>query len=191
MNIRFYNSKATPKALFSEEQLKVFYQVIDSLFPGAKEVMDLINSCWNPKADHHTWTMPDGHVVYVPVVEAVNGNYPDPELGDIPVRYYHQTPSENFRSLPANVIHSIDGYVAREMVRRAPFQLAHIHDCFLFNPNYLQQVAQLYREIIADIAKSNIFEDILQQITGSTTIKIKKLSNDLDQDILKSSYMLS
>lgn len=90
-----------------------------------------------------------------------------------------------------NVIHSIDGYIAREMVRKAPFELAHIHDCFLFNPNHLQQVSALYREIMANIAKSDIFADILRQITGNSSLQITKLSNDLDQDILKSSYMLS
>ena len=187
----FYNSRATPRDLLSEPELKVFYQVIDHLFPGAKSVMDTINSCWNSKATAHSWTMPDGHVVYVPVVEAVNGNYPDPVLGDIPVRYYHQAPSDNFRSLCPNVIHSIDGYIAREMIRRAPFQLAHVHDCFVFNPNYLQKVSALYREIMAEIAKSNILQDIIRQITGNNTIMLSKFSYDLDQNILNSSYMLS
>lgn len=187
----FYNSRATPKALLSTEELGVFYEVIAGLLPGAEAVMETINGCWNDKADHHSWTMPDGHTVYVPVVEAVNATYVDDELGDIPLRFYEQTSSENFRSLCPNVIHSIDGYIAREMIRRAPFQLSHIHDCFVFSPDHLQEVADLYREIMAEIADGDIFRDILRQITGDTTSTIKKYSYNLGDYILDSSYMLS
>jgi hypothetical protein len=187
----YYNSRATPKALLSDEELKVFYEVMEGLLPGAEEVMTVINTCWNPEADHHSWTMPDGHTVYVPVIEGVNGVYSDDEFGDIPLRWYHQTKSDNFRSLCPNVIHSIDGYVAREMIRRCDFQLSHIHDCFVFNPNYLQKVCKTYREIMAEIAKSDLFEDILRQITGNPNLKVAKASTNLDMDILNSSYMLS
>ncbi len=187
----FYNSRATPKALLSHIELGVFYNVITGLLPGAEDVMDVINKCWNPNADHHTWIMPDNHTVYIPVVEGTNGVYPDPELGDIPLRWFHQTKSNNYRSLCPNVIHSIDGYVAREMIRRCDFQLSHVHDCFVFNPNHLSKVTSTYRGIMAEIAKSDILQDILRQITGNNTLVLTKFSDDLDCDIKNSSYMLS
>jgi DNA-directed RNA polymerase len=187
----FYNSRATPKGLLSSVELEVFYKTITGLMPGAEGVMELVNSCWNPSADSHSWTMPDGHHVYVPVIEPQNGIYTDPELGEIPLRYYEQTSSENFRSLCPNVIHSIDGYIAREMVRRCDFQLVHIHDCFKFNPNHMDDVQTTYREIMAEIAQGDIFQDILRQITGNQTLVVNKLSNDLHTCILNSVYMLS
>ena len=187
----FYNSKATPKALLSEHELEVFYEVIEGLMPGAEDVMETINSCWNSNADNHSWVMPDGHTVYIPVVEGTNTTYSDEEFGDIPLRYYEQTTSENYRSLCPNVIHSIDGYIAREMIRRANFQLGHIHDCFLFNPNYLQDVAGLYRDIMAEVASEDIFLNILKQLTGDTNLKLTKYSEDLSDSIGDSSYMLS
>lgn len=187
----YYNSKATPKAMLNDAGLEAFYDTLNGLLPGAEDVMETINACWNPQADHHSWVMPDGHHVYVPIVEGVNATFTDADLGDIPIRYYRQMPSENYRSLCPNVIHSIDGYVAREMIRRCQFQLSHIHDCFVFSPDHLQEVADTYREIMAELANSNIFEDILQQITGDHTIKITKYSQDLADDILKSEYMLS
>jgi hypothetical protein len=187
----YYNSKATPKALLSEHELEVFYAVINGLLPGAEDVMETINACWNPEADYHTWVMPDGHTVYVPVVEGVNVTYSDDELGDIPLRYYHQTTSENFRSLCPNVIHSIDGYVAREMIRRCDFQLSHIHDCFVFSPDYLQDVADIYREIMAEVAKGDLFQSILRQLTNNDSMVVTKYSDDLDKNILESNYMLS
>ena len=187
----FYNSKATPKALLSKQELEVFYDVIQGLLPGAETVMHSINACWNPEADSHSWVMPDGHTVYIPVIEGINGTYSDSELGDIPLRWYHQTKSDNYRSLCPNVIHSIDGYIAREMVRRCDFQLSHVHDCFVFNPNYLQPVMKTYRTIMAEIANSDLFGDILRQLTSDTNMQVTKSSTDLGLDILNSSYMLS
>ena len=187
----FYNSEALPKKLLSSKELEVFYKVITGLLPGAEEVMNTINACWNYNADHHSWIMPDGHTVYVPIVEGINGVYTDSEFGDIPLRWYHKYKSDNFRSLCPNVIHSIDGYVAREMVRRCEFQLSHVHDCFVFNPNHLQEVTKMYRIIMAEIADSDIFGDILRQITGDNTMQVTKFSSNLGQDILNSNYMLS
>ena len=77
------------------------------------------------------------------------------------------------------------------MIRRCDFQLSHIHDCFVFHPNYLQIVCKTYREIMADIAKSDLFESILQQLINDTSIQVVKDTDDLDTYILNSSYMLS
>jgi len=186
-----YNSKATPEALLSEEALEVFYDVMDGMLPGADDVLQTINDCWNTEADHHTWTMPDGHTVYIPVVEGTSATYRDQDLGDISLRYYEQRPSENYRSLAPNVCHAIDGYLAREMIRRCDFQLSHIHDCFAFSPDHLQSVADTYRAIMSEISSGNLFQDILRQLSGNPLLEVVKYSNDLDQCILDSSYMLS
>ena len=77
------------------------------------------------------------------------------------------------------------------MVRRCDFQLSHIHDCFVFNPNYLQKVSKTYREIMAELAKSDLFNSILRQLTGNSNLVVTKISNNLDIDILNSEYMLS
>lgn len=169
----------------------MFYATIKGMFPGAEDVMETINMCWNDKANHHSWVMPDGHTVYVPIVGVKNGMYGDPELGDIPLRFYKQTNSDNFRSLCPNVIHSIDGYIAREMIRRCNFQLVHIHDCFRFSPDHLQKVVKTYKEIMAEIAKSNLLQDIIIEITGNHKIVLSKYSYDLHKDIMGSNYMLS
>ena len=187
----FYNSEAEPKKLLTDKQLEVFYEVITGLLPGAEQVMHTINECWNYNADHHSWIMPDGHTVHVPIVESTSNVYTDPKYGDIPLTWMQQTKSDNYRSLCPNVIHSIDGYIAREMVRKCKFQMYHVHDCFMFNPNYLQEVSKTYREIMADIAKSGLFGNILRQITGNGSLRVTRTNNNLAADILKSEYMLS
>ena len=186
----YYNSKATPKGLLHGKELDAFYKVIEGLLPGAERVMHTINQCWNSAENHHSWIMPDNHNVYVPVIEGISGTYSDPEFGEIPLKWYHQTKSDNYRSLCPNIIHSIDGYIAREMIRRCNFQLSHIHDCFVFNPNHLQKVIVTYKTIMAEIADSDLLADILSQITKGP-ITFNKDSNNLSQCILNSTYMLS
>jgi S-adenosylmethionine hydrolase len=61
----------------------------------------------------------------------------------------------------------------------------------MFNPNYLQEVSKTYREIMAGIAKSDLFGNILRQITGDSSLKVTRTNNNLAVDILKSEYMLS
>jgi len=188
----YYNSQANPANTFTEEQLEVFYKVLDDSFEGAEAMMSTINDFWNYDADVHQWTLPDGHVAKVKVMEMTDTRIEVDELNHrtFTYRYAKQTPSNNYRSLVANIVHSVDGYIAREMVRRADFELVHIHDCFVFHPNYLRTVTGMYKEIMAEIARSNLLSDILSELKGHH-VPITKASNDLDVDILSSQYMLS
>ncbi len=191
----FYNSLANPKQTFNKPQLKAFYATLDGLMPGAMEVMETINEFWDYDGDIHMWTLPDGHVARVPVTEMSDVRIEVDELDHrtFTYRYDKQQPSENYRSLVANIVHSVDGYVAREMVRRCHamgIELVHIHDCFVFSPDYLQFVAETYREILAQIADNDLLSDILSEISG-TYIPVTKMSDDLSKDILNSEYMLS
>lgn len=62
---------------------------------------------------------------------------------------------------------------------------------FLFSPDHLWKVNNLYREIMSEIAASDLLQDILRQITGNPALVFKKDSVTLGRDILASSYMLS
>ena len=191
----FYNSLANPKEAFNEAQLEAFYETLDGLMPGAMSVMETINEFWQYGSDVHQWTLPDGHVARVPVTEMADTRIEIDELKHrtFTYRYEKQQPSKNFRSLVANIVHSVDGYVAREMVRKCHsmgIELVHIHDCFVFSPDYLQAVSEAYRETLASIADSDLLSDILSELCGQY-VPVTKLSNDLSNDILNSEYMLS
>ena len=99
-------------------------------------------------------------------------------------------PSRKSTSLVPNIIHSVDAYVAREMVRRCPFDIVHIFDCFYFYPDNMDEASRIYREILADIAQSDLLADILSEISGKN-ISIAKDSDDLHIDILASKYAIS
>ena len=146
--------------------------------------------------DCHDWkAYGKGHVAKVNVTEMTDVRVEVDELDHrtFTYRYNKQQPSENYRSLVANIVHSVDGYVAREMVRRCHamgIELVHIHDCFVFSPDYLQFVTETYREVLAHIADSDLLSDILSEISGEY-VPVEKLSDDLYLDILGSEYMLS
>lgn len=87
----------------------------------------------------------------------------------------------------------MDGYISREMVRRANnlgFQLAHIHDSYWTHPKYMNQVRELYKELLIEIAKSNLLEDILYQLTGGKIV-LEYSHPELWEDMLDAEYMLS
>ena len=193
----YYNSQAKPKEIFGEgtKELETFYDVLDDMFPGAESVLSIINDYWNPNAYEHTWTLPDGHVCKVKVIDKVETRIEAEELSVNQINYtcYYNQPSDNGRSLAPNIIHSIDAYIAREMVRRAKkqgFELAHIHDAFTCHPNHMTKAMVNYREILAEISEMNLLDSILSEISGKHE-DVRPYKYDLAADIRKSEYALS
>jgi hypothetical protein len=105
-----YGSKAQPIALFGENtpELAAYYETLETELPGIVEVMNDIQSCWNPTVEAHTWTLPDGHTAYVPVMVAQDKKIEIDELEhrSFTHRAYINEPSMSGISLLANVTHS-------------------------------------------------------------------------------------
>jgi len=189
----FYNKMS--QDTLTDAQQKAFYDVMSGEFTGAQAVMDLINQYWDEYTTEHKWTLPDGHVACVKVTEMVNARIQVDELANTTFTYRFEAnmPSIKSSSLVPNVIHSIDAYIAREMVRMAyvqGFQLAHIHDAFAAHPNNMNLVRMNYRHIMGMIADSDLLANILTELAGRPQ-SVNKLSNDLSKDIMDSEYMLS
>ncbi len=193
----FYGSTNKPKQIFGEgtKELGAFYKILAQEMPGATELMGIMQACWNPEALSYEWTMPDGHVVVMKVMEPMEKKIEVDELehSTFTHRAIVNTPAEFGLSLAANITHSVDGYVAREMVRRADkqgFQLATIHDSFWAHPNYMNEVRRNYIDILAEIADSKLGEDILCQVTGRKDVLNKRTSN-FSTLVRQSEYALS
>jgi len=189
-----YYNKSVQDTLSTPQQ-EAFYSVLQNSFPGAEGVKEIANHFWNPDALEHTFTLPDGHVARILVTEMQTARIEVDELEHTKFAYRFEAnrPSTTGTSLVPNIIHAIDGYIVREMIRRAKvagFELAHIFDAFTCHPNYMSQAMQFYREILAEIADSNLLENILSEIAGYS-VKVGKLSHDLGAEILKSEYALS
>ncbi len=197
MNIAyFYGSTAVPKKIFGEgEVLSHFYTALKEKLPGPSELMKLFQSHWNPTAIDYQWAMPDGHVVHIPVSTKEDKGLEIDEADHLRFTYRAEVvkPQLHGLALAANIVHSVDGWICREMVKGAninKFYLATIHDCFYAHPNHMNMVRELYRENLAKVADMNMVTAILSQISNKT-VPYHKLSMNLEKDILFSEYALS
>lgn len=193
----FYGSKAQPKNVFGDNtpELIAFYTILMQLMPGAMEFMRLVQSFWNPGALEHIWTMPDGHMIRAKVMTAVDKKIEIDELAHktFTHRAYVNVRQDRGLSLAANIVHSIDGYIVREMVRRARrsnFELATIHDSFWAHPNHMNEVRLLYMQILAEIANMDLLQHILDQLQPGWGTFTKK-ATALGPMILQADYALS
>lgn len=192
-----YGSVKQPEEVFGEDtpELAAFHQVINKELPGAMRLMGIMQGCWDPTALEYEWSLPDGHVVVMKVMQPMEKKIEVDELAHATFthRAIVNAPAEFGSSLAANITHSVDGYIVREMVRKATeqgFELATIHDSFWAHPNYMNNVRQNYIDILAKIADSTLAQDILCQISGRNDILIKE-TEDLSTLIKKSNYALS
>lgn len=79
--------------------------------------------------------------------------------------------------------------IVQGMLQHPPFELVTVHDEFKAHANNMNQVRWMYREIMAEIADSNVLDDLLSQITGVPGT-FNKLSFNLADQIRKSNYAL-
>lgn len=192
-----YGSVKIPKNLFGEgtPELDHYYQTLWKECPGAMEMMQDLRQCWDSTALVHTWKLPDGHTAYVPVEVEVNKPIEVAELGKATFRFVADINAPSTYNVPllANVTHSVDSYIVRQMVRMAHaqgFEMVTIHDAYFASPNHIQKVRENYVKILADIAAKDILGDIMGQLLKEP-IKYKKLSRNLSEEILNSEYALS
>lgn len=192
----FYGSTEQPKQALGEgEALSAFYSALRNTVPGAYGLMGVFQSHWRSDVEHHSWRLPDGHVARVPVTETVEKSLEIDEFDHM--RYAYRStilkPQVSSRSLAANIVHSVDGWVVRMMVRAAAqqgFWLAPIHDCFYTSPNYMNQVRENYVTIMQWIAKRNLVSSILSDISGYHVAYTKE-QDDISHLIASAEYALS
>lgn len=117
----FYGSEAKPKEVFGEGiRLKTFENVMETVASGPWALNKFLLQCGNPDANRYIWILPDNfHAVIkvmVPEVQTVNF------LGKpFDITRMVQGTEEKTRMLSANITHSIDGMVVREMLRRCNY----------------------------------------------------------------------
>jgi hypothetical protein len=113
-----YGSIATPKRLFGEVGYAAFVETMKTKAPLVWELNEALLSLWDPTAIKHSWTLPDGFNVDIDVLITqyervkflgVEQLVPTEVIG----------PKKRGRSLCANMVHSIDGMIIREITQRA------------------------------------------------------------------------
>ncbi|WP_269519490.1 DNA-directed RNA polymerase [Alteromonas sp. BMJM2] len=121
----FYGSTEQPKIIFGEDtpELEAFYASLNSVAHGATIAMEHLLGAWQPYADEHRWSLPDGFVAVCPVTEKVDKRIEVDELdhSTFTHRFEIVNGQEKGLSIAANVVHSIDGMLVREMNRRCNY----------------------------------------------------------------------
>ena len=117
----FYSSTAVPKKVFGEGALlDIFYETMREECPGPWEVTETMLAIWDNTALMNEWVMPDNFHVKIKVMGNVT-DYVQFLNEPFEVNYSVNQPIEGGRSLGANMIHSVDGMLVREITRRCDY----------------------------------------------------------------------
>ncbi len=111
----FYESVATPKELFGDDYDK-FVAAASTMLPGPWALKDAIASCMTYQ-DRYEWTMMDGYEVVMDVTSPVECSM-DIGKGHMISWIEHRKAAVATKGLTANVTHSLDALVLREVLRR-------------------------------------------------------------------------
>ena len=160
--------------LFSDEMVNIFYKAVENILPGFTLLQNDVNALWNNRKTVQ-YVLPDGGVV---TLKEETNEYHVFKLWDeleVKAKISGTSKKKFTLILFVGIIHSIDAYIAREIINRADFDILTIHDAFRCHPNNAHQMKQIAKEVYIDVLNMNLMDDILYQITGKkiTTNKSK------------------
>jgi hypothetical protein len=117
-----YGSTAVPKKVFGEGKLlQVFVDTMSNVAPAAWALNQVFLDIWDSTVLSHDWVLPDNFHVHVKVMGTIKEKV---QFFNKPYEIVTKVnmPKENGRSLGANVTHSIDGFLVRELTRRCDYR---------------------------------------------------------------------
>lgn len=179
----FYGSQAKPKEIFGEdsEELAAFYDALDTVAPGAVQVMQMLLDSWQPFALSHEWVLPDGFEAKCKVMEPIDITVEVDELDHATFthRFYENKGTESGLSIAANLVHSIDGMLVREMNRRCNYDPAQLHWVLDLINNHLEddwtQIAVAYDQFVSLRLVDVINADNITEYDSGILIRLAKL----------------
>lgn len=117
-----YGSTAVPKQVFGEGKLlQVFVDTMSDVAPAAWALNQVFLDIWDSTVLSHDWILPDNFHVHVNVMGTIKEKV---QFFNKPYEVVTKVnmPKEKGRSLGANVTHSIDGFLVRELTRRCDYR---------------------------------------------------------------------
>jgi len=135
-----YGSKAEPKKEFGDgtDELNAFYKSMYIMAPGACDLLSDLLDSWQPYALSHDWKLPDGFDARVPTREVVEKRIEVAELGGTRFTYQYKenVGLEYDRKNAANMVHSVDAYLLRSLIRRCNYD----HKVMSWAASYIELV---------------------------------------------------
>ena len=176
---------------YTEKFYDAYLKAVDKVYPGLAEFRESIYSMMkDPDFDGKiSYELPDNFKVEF---EMKANDMLYFKIGDQSgsVKIKSENLEEMSRALMPNIIHSIDGYIAREM-RKEGWDSN--HDAFRFNPQTeSKELVNKYLEILADLNEKNILQDIGNQIGADfTPPRVDEANRLTREDILNSSEAIT
>jgi hypothetical protein len=118
-----YGSTATPQAVFGDN-IELFYDTMETMAPGAWDLNLGLQELWDEiDGDTYDWVLPDNFYACIETQdkEVIPFEFLDQKY-DV-VQKINARPRFH-KGLGPNIIHSIDGFIVREMYRRCQFDPA-------------------------------------------------------------------
>ena len=182
-----FGSRKVPRETLGEANLPAFYEMYQNEFPGVWGVLNYIQGLWQSEVHSHRWTMPDGFEV----IQWNNGLQEETvTLFDqaVTIRKVVHTQERRGIALAANVTHSTDGFICREMVKRAQFDPQEAQDTIEFgfdsgnaHPD-LPGLLYLYRKtqfLSVDLLAAMNSEVYQEKLTEAEMLEIQMLLEHL------------
>lgn len=130
----FYGSLAKPKEVFGDK-LQIFKKTMEREMPYAWALNSYCLKIWDNSILNYSWTMPDGFDVFCEVENVQKENFIfNHETFSIDVKV--NAPKDKGRFLGANLAHSCDALIVREITRMAmhdPKKVTYIKDIINWN----------------------------------------------------------
>ena len=125
----FYGSKAEPKKVFGEDtpELAAFEKAMYKLSPGSFKLLQSLLASWQPYTLAHQWQLPDGFIARIKTLQKYGARIEVDEAAHHTFEYIYSVNEgcEYDRKNAANVVHSVDAYVLRSLVRRCNYDREH------------------------------------------------------------------
>lgn len=117
----FYGSEAVPKRVFGEGTLLMaFFNTLEVETPYVWALNKAFLKMWDPTAYKYEWVMPDNFNAVIKINDKVQETITF--MGDAyTTEKTVNQPTPDGRSIGANVTHSVDGFIFRELSRRCDF----------------------------------------------------------------------
>lgn len=170
-----YGSRKVPEEVFGTN-VGLFYETVEEECNGAYTLLQILLDSWDKKALHHSWYLPDGHYAHCPITVTKEQRINLSEWEYTPVASIKENTTLKYGlSNAANVIHSIDAYVLRTMVRRCNYK-----------PKLIKQARQALIDSIDEYNPNNV----LNKRYGYTKMAdithldiITNTANELDKEL--------
>ena len=131
------------KEMYFDGVEKIFYQAQDNVTPMVSVLKETFQSIWDDTRTQYSWTLPDYFVTDLRPIETVEITV-NP-FGQMTIKLVAKAivPSSRNTRLGVSIIHSVDGYVARELVSRCNYDLdkclsmlVKIDEFLMLNPDH-------------------------------------------------------